>query len=210
MKITKSELREMIREALREELNSRSITEGAMTGGQAEGGFRDTAKRPGGHTNGSGTNFKALDGKKTKTVKAKDLKPGMVTSTGKITKVTDIGWMNGKPSVEVSYGGIGAGGSYASDVVEKDRDYDVLDESLKEAADVLDVSASEVDNLARDVFVDFDFESAYAADGYVVGEAVETLIVDVLSDEYPNMVLGSVPDRVASALENMIATGLLG
>lgn len=132
MKITKSELKEMIREALREELNNRSITEGAMNGGQAEGGFLDTGKRPGGSTKGSGTNFKALDGKKTKKVLAKDLKPGMVTDTGTVQKVTDIGWMNGQPSVEVSYGGIGNRGSYASDVVAKDREYEVLDESLDE------------------------------------------------------------------------------
>ena len=191
--------------SLKEELE-----EGAFNGGQAEGGFRDTAKRPGGHTKGSGTNFKALDGKKTKTIKAKDLKPGMVTDTGKVLKVTNVGWMNGKETVEVSYGGIGAGGSYASDRVAADRDYEVLDESLKESVDVLDVSASEVDDLARDVFVDLEFEYAYAADGYVVGETVEALIIDVLSDEYPNTDLGSVPDRVASALENMIAAGLLG
>ena len=102
----------------------------SISSGTAEGGFRDTAKRPGGHTNGSGTNFKALDGKKTRTVKAKDLKPGMVTDTGKITKVTDIGWHNGRPSVEVAYGGIGAGGSFASDRVAADRDYEVLDEGI--------------------------------------------------------------------------------
>lgn len=128
MKITKSELREMIRECLREELN-----EGAMNGGQAEGGFRDTAARPGGSTNGSGSNHKALDGKKTKTVKAKDLKPGMVTNTGEVKRVTDIGWVNGKQSVEVGYGLIGNRGSYASDVVAADKDYEVLDESLEES-----------------------------------------------------------------------------
>lgn len=132
MKITKSELKEMIREALREELNNRSITEGAFNGGQAEGGFRDTAARPGGSTSGSGTNFKAIDGKKTKKVLAKDIKPGMVTDTGKVLTVKDAGWVNGEPSVEIGYGNIGKRGSYASDVVAKDREYEVLDESLEE------------------------------------------------------------------------------
>lgn len=107
----------------------RPYTEAAFSGGYAEGGFLDTAKRPSGSTKGSGTNFKALDGKKTRTVKAKDLKPGMITDTGKILKVTNIGWVNGKPSVEVSYGGIGNRGSYASDTVAADRDYEVLDEA---------------------------------------------------------------------------------
>jgi hypothetical protein len=129
MKITKSELKEMIREALREELNNRSITEGAMNGGYAENGSLDTGKRAG----GAKKVWKdALDGKKTKTVKAKDLKPGMITSTGEVKKVTSVGWMNGEPSVEVSYGGIGAQGSHASDVVSADRDYEVLDESIAE------------------------------------------------------------------------------
>lgn len=127
MKITKSELKEMIREAIREELNNRSITEGAYNGGQAEGGFKDTAKRPGGST--SKLEFNKLDGKKTKTVKAKDLEPGMVTDTGTVQKVTSAGWVNGQQSVEVSYGGIGTRGSAASDIVASDKDYEVLDES---------------------------------------------------------------------------------
>jgi hypothetical protein len=126
MKITKSELKEMIREALREELNARgTITEGAMNGGQAEGGFLDTAKRPGGAT--SKNKFNALDGKKTKKVLAKDLKPGMVTDTGKVLQVTDRG-----NEIEVSYGGVGNRGSYASDNVAKNHEYEVLDESLEE------------------------------------------------------------------------------
>ena len=37
--MTKSELKEMIRECLREELSRLNLEEGAMTGGQAEGGF---------------------------------------------------------------------------------------------------------------------------------------------------------------------------
>jgi hypothetical protein len=127
MKITKSELKEMIREAIREELNNRSVTEGAYNGGQAEGGFKDTAKRPGGST--SKLEFNKLDGKKTKIVKAKDLKPGMVTDTGTVQKVISAGWVNGQQSVEVSYGGIGTRGSAASDIVASDKDYEVLDES---------------------------------------------------------------------------------
>jgi hypothetical protein len=130
MKITKSELKEMIREALREELNVRgTITESAYNGGQAEGGFLDTGKRAGGAKKVWKDN---LEGKKTKSVKAKDLKPGMITSTGEVKKVTSVGWQNGKPSVEVSYGGIGAQGSHASDVVAADLDYKVLDESIEE------------------------------------------------------------------------------
>ena len=74
---------------------------------------------------GSGTNFKSLEGKKTKKVLAKDLKPGMITDTGKILKVTDCG-----NSIEVSYGGIGNRGSHASDNVDKDHVYNVLDESI--------------------------------------------------------------------------------
>ena len=128
MKITKRELRTMIKEALREELQRDSLKEGAMDGGQAEGGFRDTAKRAGGSTNKLTHNV--LDGKKTKTIKAKDLKPGMITNTGKILKVNDLGWVNGKSSVEVSYGGINSQGSHAADVVPADKDYEVLDEGI--------------------------------------------------------------------------------
>jgi hypothetical protein len=82
--------------------------------------------------------------------------------------------------------------------------------ALKESVDILDVSASEVDDLACDVYIDAEFKSAYEADGHTVGEAVETLIVDVISSEYPDIDLGNVPDRVASALTNMIEAGLLG
>ena len=127
MIMTKRELKEMIRECLREELSKTSMTEGAFSGGYAQGGALDTAKRAGGQVK---VWKDALDGKKTKTVKAKDLKPGMITSTGEVKRVTDIGWSNGKPSVEVSYGGIGAQGSHASDVVAADRDYEVLDEAI--------------------------------------------------------------------------------
>ncbi len=81
---------------------------------------------------------------------------------------------------------------------------------FKESVDVLDVSASEVDDLARDVYVDTEFDTAYETDRHTVGEAVEALVVDVISSEYPNIDLGNVPDRVISALENMLETGLLG
>ena len=124
MKMTKSELKEMIRECLREALN-----EGAFAGGYAEGGSLDTSKRAGGAPK---VWKNALEGKKTKTVLAKDLKPGMITCTGKVVSVTDAGWYAGKPSVEVGYGGIGAQGSYASDLVAEDREYEVLDESVEE------------------------------------------------------------------------------
>ena len=76
--------------------------------------------------------------------------------------------------------------------------------------EVLDVAASEVDDLARDVFLDSEFESAYKADNYTVGEAVEALIIDVISSEYPNADLGNVPERVSDALSNMLDSGLLG
>jgi hypothetical protein len=81
---------------------------------------------------------------------------------------------------------------------------------LKESVEVLDVAASEVDDLARDVYIDDEFEKAYEADGHTVGEAVEALIVDVVASEYPNIELGYVPDRVRDALENMLDSGLLG
>jgi uncharacterized protein YkuJ len=81
---------------------------------------------------------------------------------------------------------------------------------IKESVETLDVSASEVDDLARDVYIDAEFEDAYKADGYTVGEAVEALIVEVISSEYPNVDdLGSIPERVADALSNMLEAGLL-
>lgn len=83
-------------------------------------------------------------------------------------------------------------------------------EILETSSDVLDVSASEVDDLARDVYIDMEFEDAYRADGNTVGEAVRALIVEVISTEYPDADLGSVPERVANALNNMIESGLLG
>lgn len=102
------------------------LEEAAFSGGYASSDSRDTSKRAGGQKK---VWKDANDGKKTKTIKAKDLKPGMITDTGKVTEVTDMGWVNGKPTVEISYGGIGAQGSHASDVVAADKDYQVLDES---------------------------------------------------------------------------------
>ena len=67
-----------------------------------------------------------------------------------------------------------------------------------------------MDDLARDVFIDDAFEAAYMADGYTVGEAVDQLIVEVVSYEYPNTDLGRVPERVSDALANMIEAGILG
>ena len=110
-------------DAEEEEINDEDLEEGLN--GNAEGGFLDTAKRPGGSTNGSGTNHNALDGKKTKKLLAKDIKPGMITNTGKVLKVIDRG-----NEMEISYGGIGNRGSYASDNVSKDHEYEVLDEGL--------------------------------------------------------------------------------
>lgn len=83
-------------------------------------------------------------------------------------------------------------------------------EILEASSDVLDVSASEVDDLARDVYIDMEFEDAYRADGNTVGEAVNALIVEVISAEYPDVDLGNVPDRVSNALSNMLESGLLG
>lgn len=82
--------------------------------------------------------------------------------------------------------------------------------SIKEPNEKLDVSASEVDDLACDVFIDAEFEDAYKADGHTVGEAVEALIVEVISSEYPEVDLGSVPGRVSDALSNMLDAGLFG
>jgi hypothetical protein len=51
----------------------------------------------------------------------------MITDTGEVKQVTDRG-----NEIEVSYGGVGNRGSYASDNVAKDHEYEVLDESLEE------------------------------------------------------------------------------
>jgi len=97
MKITKSELKEMIRECLREELN---LTEAAISGGQAEGGFLDTAKRPGGSTQPDHKSYlgrlknKNPDLVDTMVIKGKDIKPGMLTQAGQVKEV-EVG-KNGK------------------------------------------------------------------------------------------------------------------
>lgn len=147
----KSELREMIRSIICEELEARnSLTEGAFAGTSAEGGFLDTSKNAGGAKK---TWADALEGQKTKTVKAKDLKPGMITSTGEIKKVTSLGWVSGQPSVEVSYGGIGAQGSHAADVVAADKDYEVLDESFEEPSEESDEEfTEEYDEIFENLF----------------------------------------------------------
>ena len=75
--------------------------------------------------------------------------------------------------------------------------------------EVLDVSASEVDDLARDVYIDDKFEAAYKADGHTVGDAVYALVAEVVADEYPDIDLGAVPERVRDSLENMLESGLL-
>ena len=134
MKLTKSELKGMIREVLREELNEDTF--GAARGGWAQGGALDTYKRPGGSIGGlHRTDF--LAGKKTKQVRAKDLKPGMITNTGKILGVKDIGWLWGEPCVEINYGGIGRQGSRVSETPNKDKLIDVLDEE-EETGDVFE------------------------------------------------------------------------
>lgn len=87
MKITKSELREMIRECLREELRLR---EGAMSGGYASGGSIDTFKRAGGSTQPDKNSYlgrlksKNPDLVDIMTVKGKDIKPGMITQAGQV------------------------------------------------------------------------------------------------------------------------------
>ena len=121
-------------------IKNESLEEGAFNGGQAEGGFRDTSARPGGST--SKLTHDTLKGKNTRTVKAKDLKPGMVTNTGKIQKVNKT-WSYGRPAIEVSYGGIGNRGSYASDTVAEDKEYEVLDESINESIDDLSMTAND-------------------------------------------------------------------
>lgn len=58
------------------------------------------------------------------TVKAKDLKKGMVTSTGKITSI-ERNWLNGKEVILVGYG---SNGRYSEDTFPLDKDVKVFDE----------------------------------------------------------------------------------
>ena len=109
MKITKSELREMIREALREELAARdNITEAAISGGQAEGGFRDTSVRPGGSTQPKmNTYLRRLTSKNPDLVellpiKGKDLKPGMITHNGQV-KTTELNKPGNRDKIYIMY-----------------------------------------------------------------------------------------------------------
>jgi hypothetical protein len=100
MKITKSELKEMIRECLREELNRANLKEGAfkgeMAGDNSIGG--NTGPRStyatGEHHNATGY-LKRLSDKndiKTMTVKVNELEPGMITDVGQISKIEDMGY----------------------------------------------------------------------------------------------------------------------
>ena len=109
------------------DVSTEEVTE-SLSNGRAEGGFRDTYARPNAST--SKLTHDNLKGQKTRKVLARDLKPGMMTDTGTVTKVTDVGWQNGRPTVEISYGGIGARGSYAADVVAANKEYEVLGESF--------------------------------------------------------------------------------
>lgn len=90
--MTKSELKEMIRECLREELSKINLEEGAFNGGVAgDASFSGgTVRGLGASTQPSKKNF--LDRLKSKnpdlvdttTVKGKDIKPGMVTQAGQV------------------------------------------------------------------------------------------------------------------------------
>ena len=165
MKITRSELKGMIRECLREALNEG----GAMSGGYAQSGAIDTAKRPGAST--SHTNFKALDGKKTKKVLAKDIKPGMITNTGKVLTVNNAG-----NRMEIGYGNIGKRGSYASDNVSYDHEYEVLDEAFTEdsgSAYDWETLIAEADALLEELAVKSGNADYDDGDGYWSGEEGE-------------------------------------
>ena len=152
MKITKSELKEMIREALREELVKNTSKIKKCLTESFDYIDEDTAKQ--------------------------------------LARILD----------EYGYTGIGA-----DDVA------DALTPLLAafEEDEVLDVSSSEVDDLARDVYLDDEFEAAYAADGNEVGSKVAELAVAVIEDEYPEIDLGNVPSRVLDSLRNMLEDGLL-
>jgi hypothetical protein len=93
MKITKSELKEMIREALREELSARgTITEGAFSGGVAgdnsiNGGTvrgRGASTQPGKKNYLNRMKSKNPDLVDTMVIKVSDIKPGMITQAGQV------------------------------------------------------------------------------------------------------------------------------
>lgn len=173
---------------------SNYVKEGAFNGGQAEGGFRDTGKRAGGAKK---TWDDALDGKATKSVKAKELKPGMTTSTGKVTKVSNLGWVNGRESVEVSYGGTGAQGSHASDVVPADKEYKVLDESksIKEAVNNVNV---ETDDSVVNVSTDENGKVTVTTEPNSTSDEAEEVISPV-SDETQQQIEGNTSEESVEA-----------
>lgn len=90
MKITKSELKEMIREALREELNKSNLKEGAFSGGVAGD---NSIVRTGGMGASTQPDHKGYLGRLMRknpdlvsamTIKGKDIKPGMITNAGQV------------------------------------------------------------------------------------------------------------------------------
>lgn len=207
--MTKAELKQMIRECLQEELAKHSLSEGgAMSGGYAQGGALDTYARPGGSIGGlHRTDF--LAGKKTKQVRAKDLKPGMITNTGKILSVKDIGWLWGEPCVEINYGGIGRQGSHVSETPNKDKLIDVLDEEpsegesvvedtnnddvINEAATGFRLSSStllSIEDLADAVYRDTDPDAIkkYASDKAIQDVTAEDLAIAADNSDYPREV----------------------
>ena len=99
MKITKSELREMIRECLREELNRAKLKEDAFSGGVAGDNRSGSGKISGcgGSTSVrcKKTYLRNLKDKNPKlvdiiTIKVKDLKPNMMTQAGQVEKLTPV------------------------------------------------------------------------------------------------------------------------
>ena len=167
MKITKSELKEMIRECLREELNTRNVTlaEGAMSGGYAENGSLDTYARPGGSTQPSKKSylnrlkFKNPDLVDIMTVKGKDIKPGMITQAGQVKEATTkYSWQHNGDAVYImhtnNYDGFWGTDEDMEVLVDPDNKSkpftgkyeDLLDKGLKEAA-----SGKAEETLAEDV-----------------------------------------------------------
>ena len=104
----KSELRELIREMLREELSRTNLKEGAYDGGYAEGGFLNVEKSPRPNWSCQPKHDDYLDRMKRKnpvlvdimTVKGKDLKPGMFTQAGEV-KTAEVN--SGKKKIYVMH-----------------------------------------------------------------------------------------------------------
>jgi hypothetical protein len=111
MKITKSELREMIREALREELSGSAIVEsGTLDGGYAAGGHViDRYARPGASMQPSKTTYlRRLKSKNPDLVdimiiKGKDIQPGMITQAGQVKKAEIRDHMSGVKKVYIMH-----------------------------------------------------------------------------------------------------------